>query len=448
MKSIRSGKKTVLWIMMAAIVVGMMVGSCLLLNPKEKIEDAQETDISKDSPEEIQEELERVVCKVGLEQALIWTEGVDLEEDTDALIWMASSNTGRFEIYGIVSAKYGTYGLLLNDWTGGCQNWNFELVPWYYAEELSQQPVLEPYENSTYLFQYLEQYEDGVFQWQESILDCGYDTGHMELISQEEYKNRKEDQQELNADIPTEEILMTDISKVSSIVLLNGNTGEQREITIEDYDTFGELLNLYSQLDFTSDHEKNVRVGYQYSMILKDANGEKLQRVTPYKDGLGVDDRFYLYDDTSTEAAAALRCMESIERIFYPDRSYKGNRAETEQPVNIMENVSITLENADSQKGNLKITNDGKKDMMTGAWYEIQKLENGLWQQIEAKNHLGWEESAYVISKGEELVQEVDWEGLYGKLPEGHYRIIKQGFSDLTDSHEEYFLAAEFDISF
>lgn len=48
----------------------------------------------------------------------------NLKSAADALIRMVSDETGRFKIYGIMSAKYGTYGLLLNDWIGGEQNWN------------------------------------------------------------------------------------------------------------------------------------------------------------------------------------------------------------------------------------------------------------------------------------------------------------------------------------
>lgn len=133
------------------------------------------------------EELMNVVSGVGLENAYPWNNTVELAENADALIKMASDETGRFEIYGIKSAKYGTYGLLLNDWIDGEENWNFAYVPWVYSGAPSEQPVLELDEEGKYIFAYIYQYEDGVPQWRECILDCGYDTGHMELFSQKEY---------------------------------------------------------------------------------------------------------------------------------------------------------------------------------------------------------------------------------------------------------------------
>lgn len=133
------------------------------------------------------DELSRVVGSVGLENAYPWNNTVNLKSNADALIKMASDETGRFEIYGIMSAKYGTYGLLLNDWIDGEQNWNFAYVPWCYTGGSSSQPILEPDGNGKYIFTYIYQYADGVPLWREYVLDCGYETAHMELISKEEY---------------------------------------------------------------------------------------------------------------------------------------------------------------------------------------------------------------------------------------------------------------------
>lgn len=146
--------------------------------------------------EGVYDELARVASSVGLKNAYPWSNTVELKEDTDALIRMASDETGRFEIYGIMSAKYGTYGLLLNDWTGGQENWNFAYVPWEYTGTPSGQPILESDGNGKYVFAYIAQYEDGVPWWKECILDCGYDTGHMELLTQEEYNAKWGEEQE------------------------------------------------------------------------------------------------------------------------------------------------------------------------------------------------------------------------------------------------------------
>lgn len=410
---------------------------------EEHIEESESQSMEPDmNSEDVQRELERIVSSVGLENAYPWNNTVELSSDTDALIKMASDESGRFEIYGIISAKYGTYGLLLNDWIDGKQNWNFAYVPWVYTGAPSEQPILEPDGNGKYVFAYIYKYDD-VPLWQEYILDCGYDTGHMELILQEgtiEDSAVREDYYEVATSISASEVekfalgikedvlsgdwaslsekisypisingftlnessdfkeldfdgklsqefvnaissescremfcnwqgimmgstgqiwfagvdegsgtwelkiigingmfdvseeiatpvagaTVVDAKKIASIVITNGNTGEKKTLTgeeaySEEYYFYNDLLKLYGQLDFTAQTVENERVGYQYSMVLQDADGNKLQKVTPYKDGLTVDRVFYQYDDTGEGAAASLRLMEYMEYIFYPE---------------------------------------------------------------------------------------------------------------------------------
>lgn len=83
---------------------------------------------------------------------------------------------------------------------------------------------------------------------------------------------------------------MVDTSRIASIVVTNGNTGEKKilsgdDVNSEEYYFFNDLQKLYNQLDFTAQTIENERVGYQYSMVLQDADGNELQRVTHYKDG-------------------------------------------------------------------------------------------------------------------------------------------------------------------
>lgn len=143
------------------------------------------------------DEMTRVVSTVGIKNAYAWNNTADVEQNTDALIKMASDDTGRYEIYGIISKDYGTCGMLLNDWVGGSENWNFAYVPWYYSGAPDDEPVLEwdssgtdKYSFDKYVFSYVSDYENGVPVWYKAVLDCGYDTGHMEFMSEEEYDER------------------------------------------------------------------------------------------------------------------------------------------------------------------------------------------------------------------------------------------------------------------
>ena len=135
---------------------------------------------------------------------------------------------------------------------------------------------------------------------------------------QEQYTENTIESTEENTEKPIAETAMVNTSKVSSIVVTNGNTGEQITFTAET-SAYNDLLKLYWQLDFTAEYEENTRVGYQYSMKLLDADGNKLQSVTPYKNGLTVDGIFFEYDNTGNDAVASLNLMEYLEYICNPE---------------------------------------------------------------------------------------------------------------------------------
>ena len=346
----------------------------------QNLEGPQEPDANEDA---VYEELNRVVSTIGLENAYPWNNTVEFKPNADVLIKMASDGSGRFEIYGIMSEKYGSYGLLLNDWIGGEQNWNFALVPWYYSGAPSDQPILESDGKGRYIFAYVYDYDD-VPLWHECVLDCGYDTGHMQLIPENEYRTMllEEEQTALpfesqgeNGNNPEEKPIaqtaMVDTSKVFSIVVTNGNTGEQITLTAET-SAYNDLIKLYSQLDFTAECAENARVGYQYSMKLQDAEENKLQSVTPYKDGLTVDSFFYQYGLADNGADASLRLMEYLEHIFYPEKTSMA-MSFNEAPVNTLPDVTMIMIKYKNYEGDIEIINGSDSELQTGEWFCIQK---------------------------------------------------------------------------
>ena len=125
---------------------------------------------------------------------------------------------------------------------------------------------------------------------------------------------------ELPKETVAEENMMEDSTQIFSIVIINGNTGDRKTLTSKESHFYDELITLYKQLDFSVQSEENTRIGYQYSMVLQDADGNKVQSITPYKDGVAVDGTFYQYDNTGNNsennAEASLKLMEYIESIF------------------------------------------------------------------------------------------------------------------------------------
>lgn len=110
-----------------------------------------------------------------------------------------------------------------------------------------------------------------------------------------------------------------DSAAVVSITVINGNNGERLTYHITDSSNeFGDLLELYEQLDFSAETEENSRIGYHCSMMLYDENGEALHSVTPYKDGFTVDRTFYKYTGSSGLDMKSVALMNYIDLLFYP----------------------------------------------------------------------------------------------------------------------------------
>lgn len=126
----------------------------------------------------------------------------------------------------------------------------------------------------------------------------------------------------------------------------------------------------------------------------------------------------------------------------YPDM---GN-PQAERAVNTLEHVTMTMMKYKSWEGEIEITNQTDRELQTGAWYEIQKLEDGVWQLVETRVEIVLEDLAYRLPAGETTVFPTNWKGLYGELPSGEYRVIKYVSVPLADRIETHYLAAEFEI--
>ena len=66
-------------------------------------------------------------------------------------------------------------------------------------------------------------------------------------------------------------------------------------------------------------------------------------------------------------------------------------------------------------------------ELSTGTWYEVLRLEGGEWvPQPYLPDNVGWETVALLLPEDGSLDGETDWEWLYGSLPAGEYRFVKE----------------------
>ena len=116
--------------------------------------------------------------------------------------------------------------------------------------------------------------------------------------------------------------------------------------------------------------------------------------------------------------------------------------------LNTLDGVTMQMEKYTSSGGDVEIRNETDKEIIFGDWYVIQSETNGKWKTMPYKvKNVGFHEVAYNAPKDETVIHEVKWDVLYGELPKGRYRIIKDMLDFRgTGDYTEYYLAAEFEI--
>lgn len=120
----------------------------------------------------------------------------------------------------------------------------------------------------------------------------------------------------------------------------------------------------------------------------------------------------------------------------------------------IKEGLGISLRVRDVEPTGLTmefVRNGGNPsgELQYGSMYWLEQLADGKWRSVEyaeQEYNVAWTQEAYLIP-GEGSTKEVDWEWLYGELPPGQYRLLKEvmDFRE-TGDYDSYRYCAEFEI--
>jgi len=116
--------------------------------------------------------------------------------------------------------------------------------------------------------------------------------------------------------------------------------------------------------------------------------------------------------------------------------------------LNTLDGVTMRMEKYTSTGGDIEIRNETDKKITFGDWYELQTEVNGKWISLPyIIDNATFHEVAYNAPKDETVIHEVEWDVLYGELPKGRYRIIKDMLDFRgTGDYTKYYLATEFEI--
>jgi len=92
-----------------------------------------------------------------------------------------------------------------------------------------------------------------------------------------------------------------------------------------------------------------------------------------------------------------------------------------------VENVSIKISDISTKGATITIKDTNKTPYTYGAWYKIEKQENSKWKEVEPIiDNFGFNLMGYTVDKNNEVKFVINWEWLYGELPLGSYRILKE----------------------
>lgn len=99
----------------------------------------------------------------------------------------------------------------------------------------------------------------------------------------------------------------------------------------------------------------------------------------------------------------------------------------------------------------LRCTQSGGKaegELTTGSYYRLEVKKNGKWEAVKPlAADVVWTAEAWLIPMNDTAEWAVDWSWLYGELPVGSYRIVKN-IMDFrgTGDYSEYEYYAEFAV--
>ena len=96
------------------------------------------------------------------------------------------------------------------------------------------------------------------------------------------------------------------------------------------------------------------------------------------------------------------------------------------------ENVTMALSDVTPTGAVVTIQDCNPEPFVYGEWYVIEQEKDGLWYEVKTKiNDYGFNEIGWLTDDNGQLTMDVNWEWLYGKLPAGHYRILKQAGTEI-----------------
>jgi hypothetical protein len=120
------------------------------------------------------------------------------------------------------------------------------------------------------------------------------------------------------------------------------------------------------------------------------------------------------------------------------------------EKINNLDGVTMTIKAEASPTGlTVEMENNSDKDCIYGEYFWLEKKIEGEWYELPVviEGNYGFNDIGYDLPSGAASQWTVDWEGLYGSLEQGEYRIVKDILVFRgTGDYDTYYMAVEFYI--
>ena len=125
---------------------------------------------------------------------------------------------------------------------------------------------------------------------------------------------------------------------------------------------------------------------------------------------------------------------------------------QVEYSTNDYSGLNMTVISCTATGATVQIENDTDTDLYgfgnDTVGYEIQAERKNHWYEIKYESVVtNASYPSWMVEKGGIIEWDLSWEYLYGALPKGHYRVVRNADTGVDASATSVRLSAEFDIS-
>ena len=206
------------------------------------------------------------------------------------------------------------------------------------------------------------------------------------------------------------------------IILILSTGGKREDVYLQDFKISSNGTKMTLKVGVTS--------SAGYIRKIKRTSGSMNYYYTFYStyginSKFGAKDTFQIDIDKSVDEIYFYAGNGGYKKVLEKDEL--GNWEKVLNSTFELKNVTSEIFDISLTGATIVITDKNKKPYTYGAWYKIEKENDGIWNELKPNSeNYGFNEMGYLPNANGELKFIMDWEAIYGKLDYGSYRIVKK----------------------